>query len=617
MMDLSYAMDINDMFMKAIASGRSKDIEYALEYTALIKMEDTGGQPEFMDMLPALVLGPSLHLIFCKLTDELKSRYTVSFLNPSGESTPPMESSYTVEEVILQSLSSVSCSRSLPDTSSASQEGGGKNPLLNDLDTSAKSVAFIVGTHKDLVTEKQIEKFDSDLKEVINNTSFYEEGLVGNATKGRLVVAVDNQNGGAEEVEALRLFLENRIRHHFKKIPIPCSWLIFSLCLRRRIQRLSTLNSCYRLARQLGMAPWETKLALWFFHHYAGILMYFPDIPELENMVISDVQIIFGSVTNMIVHTFQFGNTTDAAQEWFRKTGQFLLKDVKEALHHQQKNEDLVTFVAWKDIMVALVKYHDIWTAGPSDSSQDIKEFEVEDLQRALSEVANDHIPIDQLVIVLEHLHIIVPIKQSTPSPSRSRSGQSSNVFYFMPCILQNASEEELLKFFESEPLPLVPAPLMIRYECGYVPLGVFPALTANLVGHDQLDLIVKGIRKNRIQFRFGSDFDTVTLISRPKFYQVCIRRVPGAITPIHIVCGVIREIVEEALETVTSRMNCALSVSYQFSFECPSHPCKDHLCVVKKDNASPRFMCCIEDSDDPQPLKMERQHLVWFNKVR
>ncbi len=70
-----------------------------------------------------------------------------------------------------------------------------------------------------------------------------------------------------------------------------------------------------------------------------------------------------------------------------------------------------------------------------------------------------------------------------------------------MPCILQNASEEEQLKFFESEPLPLVPAPLMIRYECGYV---LLPTLTANLVGHDQLDLIVEGITKNRVQFRFG-----------------------------------------------------------------------------------------------------------------
>ncbi len=63
------------------------------------------------------------------------------------------------------------------------------------------------------------------------------------------------------------------------------------------------------------MAPWETKLALWFLHHYAGTLMYFPDIPELEDMVISDVQIIFDSVTNMIIHTFQFGNTGTSAQE--------------------------------------------------------------------------------------------------------------------------------------------------------------------------------------------------------------------------------------------------------------------------------------------------------------
>ena len=182
--------------------------------------------------------------------------------------------------------------------------------------------------------------------------------------------------------------------------------------------------------------------------------------------------------------------------------------------------------------------------------------------------------------------------------------------------MLQNASEEELKKFFESESLPLVPASLMIRYECGYVPLGVFPALTANLVGHDKLELIVEGIKKNRVQFRFGSDYDTVTLISRPQYYEVCIARVPGAVTPIHEVCGEVRQIVKESLETVSSRMNCAFSVSYQFSFKCPLHPEMDHLCVVKTNDESPSFMLCLEKTRNPKPLKMEKLHLVWFGKV-
>ena len=93
--------------------------------------------------------------------------------------------------------------------------------------------------------------------------------------------------------------------------------------------------------------------------------------------------------------------------------------------------------------MVSLIKHYDIWTTLRSsfESSQDIKYFEVEDLRRALSEVANDYIPIDQLVKVLEHLNIIVPIKHSNSSVSQLRSEQSSKVFFFMPCVLQNASE--------------------------------------------------------------------------------------------------------------------------------------------------------------------------------
>ena len=55
-------------------------VEHLFGDTVFVKMEDTGGQPEFMDMLPALTIGPALYLFFCKLTDNLKSRYTVSYL---------------------------------------------------------------------------------------------------------------------------------------------------------------------------------------------------------------------------------------------------------------------------------------------------------------------------------------------------------------------------------------------------------------------------------------------------------------------------------------------------------------------------------------------------------
>ena len=99
--------ELAELFRKAVHSKHWKDIKHLFKDTTFIKMEDTGGQPEFMDMLAALTIGPALYLLFCKLIDDLHSHYTVSYRSPLGESSTPVQSTYTVEEVLLSALASV------------------------------------------------------------------------------------------------------------------------------------------------------------------------------------------------------------------------------------------------------------------------------------------------------------------------------------------------------------------------------------------------------------------------------------------------------------------------------------------------------------------------------
>ena len=159
---------IPKLFRDAVNPKLWKDIKRLFRDSTLLKMEDTGGQPEFMDMLPALTIGPALYLLFCKLIDDLLSRYTVSYLSPtSGESTIPVESSYTVEEVLLTALASVSCFSSYSAISDTSLEEAQSSEVREILTSSFRSVAYIVGTHRDLVSEEQIEAFDQQLQHSI------------------------------------------------------------------------------------------------------------------------------------------------------------------------------------------------------------------------------------------------------------------------------------------------------------------------------------------------------------------------------------------------------------------------------------------------------------------
>ena len=554
--------EVVEMFRNAVGPKFWENVQPLFEDTAFIKTEDTGGQPEFMDMQAALTIGPALYLLFCKLIDDLHSHYTVSYRTPSGESSTPMQSTYTVEEVILSALASVSCFKSY---STSSQVGSETTSTNGDelLASSNQSVAYILGTHKDLVSEKQIDEFDRKLQESIRSTDFFNKGLVQFASKDRMVLPIDNMHGGKDEITNVCQFLEKSIKQHFKKLSIPAAWLVLSLCLRRREERTASLQSVLQLAGELRMPEEETKLALWFLHHHAGVLMYFPKLPELKDTVICDTQVVYDSATNLIVDTFRFGSGVSmAASEKFRETGQFSLSDIC----------------------------------------------------KATTSVSGDYIPLLKLVKLLEHLNIIAPITPPKPSSSQASSAQSCEVSYFMPCVLQNATREELDKWWESNSSPLSPAPLFIRYDCGFSLIGIFPAMIANLAGKKSLKLIVDGIKKNRVQFQMlGGDYDTVTLISQPKYYAVHITR-EFTETPTHQVCSAVRGMVESTLRIVTSHMNYSFCAEYQLSFECPTHPGRDHLCTVARDDTSPHVMIC--QSKDSHRVKMQSQHLAWFGKV-
>ena len=554
--------EVVEMFRNAIGPKFWENVQPLFEDTAFIKTEDTGGQPEFMDMQAALTIGPALYLLFCNLIDSLHSHYTVSYRSPSGESSTPMQSTYTVEEVILSALASVSCFKSYSTSSQVSSE---TTSMSGDelLASSNQSVAYILGTHKDLVSEQQIEEFDRKLQESIRSTDFFSKGLVQFASEDRMVLPIDNMHGGKGEIKMVCQFLEEAMKKHFKKLSIPVAWLVFSLCLRKRKEKTASLQSVLQLAGELGMAEEETKLALWFLHHHAGVLMYFPKLKELKDTVICDTQVVYDSATNLIVDTFRFGSGVGvAASEKFRETGQFSLNDIC----------------------------------------------------KATSAVSGSYIPLLKLVKLLEHLNIIAPITPSKPLSSQASSTQSCEVSYFMPCVLQNATREELDKWWESNSSPLSPSPLFIRYKCGFSLIGIFPAMIANLAGNMALQLIVEGIKKNRVQFQMlGGDYDTVTLISQPKYYAVHITR-EFTETPTHQVCSAVRGMVQSTLKTVTSHMNYSFSAEYQLSFECPSHPGRDHLCTVARDDTSPHVMIC--QSKGSHRVKMQSQHLAWFGKV-
>ena len=112
------------------------------------------------------------------------------------------------------------------------------------------------------------------MQQHLTSTEFHRKNIIQFASDDQLMLAVDNMEGGQEEIEGVRKVLERVIVDNFQKIPIPAAWLMLSLYIRKKGYRTLSLARCEELAATLGIGPEELQEALWFLDHHIEVLMY-------------------------------------------------------------------------------------------------------------------------------------------------------------------------------------------------------------------------------------------------------------------------------------------------------------------------------------------------------
>ena len=199
--------------------------------------------------------------------------------------------------VLHQSLSSIACFGSYSPAEQAE--------LTSNLQVSSGALLF--GTYKDKVDTACISQLDNTLREKLIQTKLHKENLLLRTSEDRLFFSVDNMNGDESEMSAIRKDIEGIMNHLFPAIPIPVSWLMFRIVLHFLCKPVVTLAQCEMIASRLSM-PTPVQEATWFFHYNIGSLMHYPEIPSMQDTVIRDPQVIFDSVSELIIDTFKFSN---------------------------------------------------------------------------------------------------------------------------------------------------------------------------------------------------------------------------------------------------------------------------------------------------------------------
>ncbi len=240
-------------------------------------------------------------------------------------------------------------------------------------------------------------------------------------------------------------------------------------------------------------------------------------------------------------------------------------------------------------------------------------QFTISDLKKATENKLDDLLSMEMIVTLFEHHNILAPLPVTK---------DREEITYFMPSILRSATKDGL----QNIPISADVAPLVYRYKCGYLPLGVFSSLIIGLVSNTKLNWTFKEDSpcRNKIEFLVGKDLDIVTIISYATYIKVVLYRESHPTTPTSAVCAHIRNTITSMLTQVNHNLKY-LNARLQYGFECTSHLWDSVLYIL---NLAPLHLCILEDETSPKmkclkdpnitkiiPLIDSRQ-TIWFDEV-
>ena len=495
----------------------------------LLNINDVGGLPSFLEMLPALSTGPAMYLVFFDLSKELNQLYEISFDRDNTMITP-FKSLHTVESTISQILSSIASAHSISheSTSMDTQKDAHFEEKFRSFQE-IQPVATLVGTHLDeLKDPSQKIKETSETLEAV--TRKFDEIVVTppqTATSSPFF-SINNYDGNAaDDIALIRNFMNKIFRTRFQKasLPIQRKWLILNIILRREYH-IVKLTDCIEIGDMLGIDKEEVMCCLWYLH-CIGTLMYYTDILDDEdgwfnNHVICSPQVIFDSISQLIVCSMSTlhaeGTATKCEQEELIKKGQFSIESIETLCKNEQVSDKLK--------------------------------------KKKL-------IPVEQLIKLLKHVNLLSPIIH--------KEADGERITYLMPAVLDCATQDELI----APPPPDAdnPEPLLITFKCGYVPTGTFCGLITRLVSHGPdksskvvWGLVEDGVKRNLVSF-YVDYVNKVTLICHDRCYEVRVKRGDSEIS-LHELCTHVLSVILQILGVLYKN----LVTEVAFRCPCPKH---------------------------------------------
>ena len=298
----------------------AKLVETIPETWDIFTLLDTGGQPEFINMLPAINSSTAITFVVLNISDGkdcLDSLVTAQY-KCEGYDYGKHDLKYTNIHLLKCLLSSIKVS--------AMKKDNFYPDFIKKVteDEHPKPVVGIIGTCSDVLKAKFGEKYNEELLKINEEVKKLvkiigdKDALVIWCKGGKnYVIPVDNtisrepyEDLNCETSETVRSICEqsNDILRKKAQYEIPIAWFILELELRNQskvcIPLTEVKSICDRIMpshRQLDF--WQIKEVLKFYHLY-GMLLYFSEVDGMNNYVITNPEWLFLNLSKIIMCKF-------------------------------------------------------------------------------------------------------------------------------------------------------------------------------------------------------------------------------------------------------------------------------------------------------------------------
>ena len=291
------ASGLADKSNKSTDSVNSENIDETWDILTLL---DTGGQSEFINLLPAISRSTTVTFVVLNMLDGIIERLK----DKHSESEEVRILNYTNEH-LLKSLVSV-----IKDSSKSKMSYLENYKVKSKYDQSSGPGVCFACTHCDEV--KDPDQLNSIFKEMCLTVGNILEN-VGKLDPfdydGHVVTKVNNKLAGEQEMEnsdsianKLRQFVHKH--QNFQPVYcIPITWLILELELRKQTKNCLKFDDVKKISERIlrgnEMSDDELKIVLQFFHDF-GVLLYFDELKDFSRYVVTDMNWLFKILTKLV-----------------------------------------------------------------------------------------------------------------------------------------------------------------------------------------------------------------------------------------------------------------------------------------------------------------------------